>query len=73
MEHFQTQGKNKAMICMEVLVELEIHFEVEDDFRQKTWEIYFHHFLVEDFEDKVEDEREEVVREEVRIWNMIYI
>jgi hypothetical protein len=54
---------------LDLLDELvEILFEVEEvDFKEKIYEIYFLHFLVEDLDDKGEEVRGEALREEGKI------
>jgi hypothetical protein len=50
----------------------EIHFEVEDDFKEKIFQIYLIHFLVEDFLDEGKED-EDKLRDEVKILNMIFM
>ena len=69
-ERFRTHKNDNNMICLVLLEQEEIHFEVEDDFKEKIFQIYFHHFLVGVFQGIQEEEDHENKKE--KILNMIY-
>jgi len=56
------------MICFEVQVEDLVVLEQIVDFKQKIFQIYFLHFLGDDFQDEVQDKHEENKKE--KTWSM---
>jgi hypothetical protein len=51
MEYFQILKKNNSTICLVAQDELDDDLD-QADFKQRIYEIYSHHFLVEVLDDK---------------------